>query len=273
VKITNIAVGSCTIACHESSGKGADVLLVHANSLSAREYQRQLESPLGETHHLVAIDLPGHGQSSNAPDPVTTYTFPGYADVITGVATQLGLEQAIFVGWSLGGCAVLEAAPRLSEAAGFLIFGSSPIGIPAAMDEAFLPHPAMRVISNVELTEAGLTWFLDCVFKPGTVIPDLFKEDVRRTDGQARSNLIRSVQLGKYRDQVNVVAYLRKPLAIVHGEEDQIVNAAYISKLAIPTLWRGELQIIKGAGHAPNWEQPEQFNAVLEEFIEDTRTR
>jgi pimeloyl-ACP methyl ester carboxylesterase len=51
------------------------------------------------------------------------------------------------------------------------------------------------------------------------------------------------------------------------------VNAAYISKLAIPTLWRGELQIIKGAGHAPNWEQPEQFNAVLEEFIEDTRTR
>jgi pimeloyl-ACP methyl ester carboxylesterase len=84
-------------------------------------------------------------------------------------------------------------------------------------------------------------------------------------------NLIRSIQLGQYRDDLEVVAHLQKPLAVVHGEEDQIVNEAYISKLAMPTLWCGELQIIKGAGHAPNWEQPEQFNAVLEHFIQDTR--
>jgi pimeloyl-ACP methyl ester carboxylesterase len=37
----------------------------------------------------------------------------------------------------------------------------------------------------------------------------------------------------------------------------------------MPNLWRGEIQVITGAGHTPQWEQPESFNRLLREFIED----
>ena len=59
------------------------------------------------------------------------------------------------------------------------------------------------------------------------------------------------------------------PLAIFHGKEEQLVNEIYLRKLTIPTLWRGDIQIISAAGHAPQWEQPEEFNGLLDAFMTD----
>jgi pimeloyl-ACP methyl ester carboxylesterase len=38
----------------------------------------------------------------------------------------------------------------------------------------------------------------------------------------------------------------------------------------MPTLWRGAVQTIPGAGHAPQWETPEAFDALLAAFIAET---
>lgn len=42
----------------------------------------------------------------------------------------------------------------------------------------------------------------------------------------------------------------------------------YLRKLTIPALWRGEVQLIPGAGHAPHQEVPEQFSELLADFSE-----
>jgi len=67
--------------------------------------------------------------------------------------------------------------------------------------------------------------------------------------------------------EVIAVSTMFAPLAIVHGEHEQLVNVAYLQSLNAPTLWRGAVQIVTGAGHATNWGQPEQFNALLEAFV------
>ncbi|MCS6828489.1 MAG: hypothetical protein NZ553_17880 [Caldilinea sp.] len=41
----------------------------------------------------------------------------------------------------------------------------------------------------------------------------------------------------------------------------------------MPTLWRGAVQVIPGAGHAPQWETPEVFNALLGAFLADCAAR
>ena len=64
---------------------------------------------------------------------------------------------------------------------------------------------------------------------------------------------------------------LKSPLAVLHGVEEQLVNGAYFASLAMPTLWRRAVQIIPGAGHAPQWETPLAFDALLAAFIGDTR--
>lgn len=268
-----LQVGSQKIAYYSSAGKGSAALLVHGNSASALSFRHQLESPLGDKFRLVAMDLPGHGQSAPASDPQSTYTLPGYAKIVAGVAEQLGLKNAVFVGWSLGGHIVLEASAELPSAAGFMIFGTPPVGFPPAMAEAFLPHPAMGSAFKADLTEAEMDAYVTAFFKPNVAeIPESFKADVRRTDGRARQVMASSIAPGGYKDEIEVVAHLSAPLAILQGEQEQLVNLAYLRSLKMPTLWRGAVQVIPDAGHAPHWENSKQFNALLEAFIEEMNT-
>lgn len=268
-----IQVGAEKIAVYQSKGKGAAALLIHGNSCSSRAYQHQLDSALGDEFRIVAMDLPGHGQSANASDPQVIYGMPGYARVVAGVAEQLGLTQAVFVGWSLGGHIALEATTLLPNAAGWMIFGTPPLAFPPAMADAFLPHPAMAAGFKADLSEDEIAAYAAAMFKPGTAIPGFFRDDMRRTDERARAELAGSIRPNGYTDEVEIATKLSQPLAILHGEHEQLVNLAYIQNLKMPTLWRSAVQIVADAGHAPFWEQPEKFNALLKAFlIETTKT-
>ena len=265
-----LQLGDQTIMTYHSAGDGPAALLVHGNSASGRTFQPQLDGPLGQKFRLVALDLPGHGQSSPATDPKATYNMPGYAKIILEVAQQLNLTNAVLVGWSLGGHAVLETAPHLPQAAGFVIYGTPPIGIPPAMGEAFQANPSMASIFNPEIGEEELqAWGAACL-KPGSAVAPEFFEDVRRTDKNARAFLGGSLGEVNYTDEIEIVRQLKAPIAILHGEDEQLVNEGYISQLNIPTLWRGAVQIVKGSGHTIHQEQSDSFNALLEAFLLET---
>ena len=60
---------------------------------------------------------------------------------------------------------------------------------------------------------------------------------------------------------------LKVPLAVLHGADEQLVNGHYFASLVMPTLWRGAVQTIPAAGHTPQWETPEAFDALIEAFI------
>src|SRR5579863_2928596 len=90
------------IAVHESNGQGSPVVLIHGNSSSSRVFSRQLDGPLGQRFRLIAVDLPGHGASDDAKDP-SAYSLPGHARAVRAAVDALGLGEACFAGWSLGG--------------------------------------------------------------------------------------------------------------------------------------------------------------------------
>ncbi len=92
---------------------------------------------------------------------------------------------------------------------------------------------------------------------------------MRRADGRARAAVAASIRPGGYRDEVAVIQSMRVPLAVIQGEGEQLVSLDYLRSVRIPTLWRGEVQLIPGAGHAPHWEQPALFNALLSAFVAD----
>jgi pimeloyl-ACP methyl ester carboxylesterase len=263
-----IEINGQRLAYYESEGKGMPVLFVHGNSMSGLSFARQFASPLGEKHRLVALDLPGHGRSAPAQDPRATYTLPGYAEIVAEFAKALALDGAVLVGWSLGGHVLLEASGQLQNSTGLMLFGVPPGGKPLAA-EAFLPHPAMGLVFTSDLSATEAEAVTAAFFKPGSEIPPFFHDDIQRTDGRAREALWISIGEGRYADEVEVVANFKKPLAVVHGEEDQLISLSYIKGLSMPTLWRDEIQIIPGAGHTPQWEQLERFNRLLMDFIED----
>lgn len=268
VTTTIVKCASGDIAVHQTSGKGIPVMLVHGNSASSRAFARQLNSPLGEKRRLIAIDLPGHGQSTNASDP-NHYGIAAYGRLIIELAKRLGVENGVFVGWSLGGHAVLEATSDLPQATGFGIFGTPPLAFPPILDGVFFAHPAMPYTFAPVISPDEAPLYVAASFKNGfTDIAPAFVEDVLRTDGRARAQL-RNPNAAPFRDEVKVAASLKQPLAIFHGVDEQLIDGSYFAKLTLPTLWRGTVQMIEDAGHAPQWEQAARFNALLDQFVSD----
>jgi pimeloyl-ACP methyl ester carboxylesterase len=271
MKQTQLQIGADTIAVCESRGSGAAVLLIHGNSANAESFAHQLGGDFGDSYRVVALDLPGHGKSSAAADPETTYCLGGYAGVVVEVVRRLQLARPVVVGWSLGGHIALEAAEHLPDAAGYFIYGTTPFGIPPAMDQAYLPNPNLPAAFSPTISEEKASIVAKALVRPGADAPPLFRQAILNTDGRARALLGASLDAANYTDEVQIVANMRTPLAIVHGAEEQLVNLDYLHSLAIPSLWRGAIQIIADAGHAPQWEQPERFNALLADFVADVR--
>jgi pimeloyl-ACP methyl ester carboxylesterase len=102
----------------------------------------------------------------------------------------LAIDEAHFVGWSLGGHVALEMAPDLRNPRGFVIFGTPPLTSGEAMSEAFFPNPAMKVTFQDGIESLEASAYVAAFFRPGFAdIPPFFLDDVLRTDGRARSNL------------------------------------------------------------------------------------
>jgi pimeloyl-ACP methyl ester carboxylesterase len=264
-----ISIDGQRIAFLEGEGDGRAVVFVHGNSSSARTWLPVLTGPFGRRFRCLAFDLPGHGQSAAAADH-SSYSLPGYAAVLAGFTQALGASDAVIVGWSLGGHIALEAAPGMPAAAGYVIFGTPPVATAAQMADAFLPNPAMNVGFTAEVSPELAHDFAASFTAPGSALPlDEFTADILRTDGAARAGLIASIGAGRFADEIAIVTALPRPLAILHGEGEQLVSLDYLRQLSIPGLWRGAVQVIPGAGHAPQQEAPAAFAALLGQFIAD----
>jgi pimeloyl-ACP methyl ester carboxylesterase len=136
------------------------------------------------------------------------------------------------------------------------------------MGEAFLPNPAMKFAFQEKFDDGEASAYVAAFFRPGFAdVPAFFLDDILRTDGRARSGLAANAANGGYRDEVAVVRDLKVPLAVLHGADEQLVDGRYFASVLMPTLWRGAVQTIPGAGHTPQWETPEAFDALIEAFI------
>jgi pimeloyl-ACP methyl ester carboxylesterase len=264
-----VTIGSQQIGFLQSAGSERTVILVHGNSSSARTWRRLMAGPLGQRFRCLALDLPGHGQSAPASDH-SAYSLPGYAATLTGFAGALDAEEAVIVGWSLGGHIAIESAPDLPRAAGFLIFGTPPVASAAQLADAFLPSPVLNTGFSASVSPAEALAYAGSFVAPGSALPlDDFVADILRTDGAARAGLAASIADGRFADQADIAATLGRPLAVLQGDGEQLISLGYLQRLAIPTLWRGAVQIIPAAGHAPHQEAPEEFASLLEQFITD----
>jgi pimeloyl-ACP methyl ester carboxylesterase len=190
--------------------------------------------------------------------------------VLAAFAKETGAEDAVLVGWSLGGHIAIETAPLLPRAAGLVIFGAPPVSGPADMAEAFLPNPAMGVGFAAGVDADAARSYAESFLAPGSTVPtNELVDDILATDGAARANLFASIGAERFADELEILAQLKQPIAVLQGTGEQFINLDYLRKLAIPTIWRGAVQILPGVGHAPHVEAPEEFADVLTEFIAD----
>lgn len=258
------------IAWYESRNDGLPIVFVHGNSLSSNTFIKQFEdSSLTNNFRLIAFDLPGHGDSSCAEEPERTYSFSGFISVLLEFVEKLNLQDAVFVGHSLGGHLVLDASENLPKAKAFVVSGTPPINFPPNMADYFLPNPIFPLAYKPDLTDEEVTGLASAFVNCNSEVLAIVKNDIERTHQDMRGYLGASLVPENLTNEVEIIKNLKIPIAIFHGKEDQLVNGKYLTELNIPTLWDNEIKMIHNSGHCPQLENPEMFNNILLNFLNE----
>lgn len=268
MKEKTIVTSHGQIAVDDIPGTEIPILMIHANSVCKETFHFQIEALTGK-HHIIAVDLPGHGQSSDATDPLRTYSFNGYAEAVREVIEALDVDRFAILGHSLGGHVALELMRLLPEnTAGTMIFGTPPIPPgPEGAALGFLPNPEFSYTGKETLTEQEIDMVVALALGSDAVRDAFWKSAVRRTEGRARRLMIDAALAGRHLDQRNLVETSPVPLAIVNGADDPVINLDYIDSLAFRNLWsRGPVRL-DDAGHGVHWQRPKEFNVLLDSFL------
>ncbi|MEV8524238.1 alpha/beta hydrolase [Streptomyces sp. NPDC052000] len=90
---------------HDYGGDGPQLVLLHGYTRSLADWDASA-SLLTAGHHVLAIDLPGHGRSPR----VSPWTIPTAVRHIADTLDAHGVGEAVVVGHSLGGLVAVEYA-------------------------------------------------------------------------------------------------------------------------------------------------------------------
>lgn len=264
----NIPTPQALIRVRESGGSGMPLLMLHGSGFSKDVFRKQLESPLADIWHMIAIDLPGHGESSDAANPGRDYTISGLADTVGRVMDQLGVSRAAVLGWSLGGQIAMELAAARSDLAGLMLCACAPMGRgPLASFRAFHTNRDTLLASRRKYSPQDCERFLRLAF--GQMADLEFLPALQRADGRLRATVVRSMMLGMGIDQKSAFEHASIPIALVNGADEPMVRLSYLESLRCPMQWDGRPHTIAGAGHASFWQRPESFNVLLHRFMHD----
>ena len=257
---------------YSQSGTGRNqVVFVHGNSCCAEVFSSQLAHLQESEWSAISVDLPGHGNSNNAVQPEAQYTIPGYARILIKFLNRLGVENPVIVGWSLGGNIAMEMLGQGFGMRALLLMGAPPVGPgPEDFAAAFDPSTFNTAVGEENPTQAHLDEFVRVVYQDMNVIPKAFFEAACRTDGKARTIMGTHWISGKEGyQQRDVVAKSNLPICVVQGKNEPWVLMEYLQQVPWANLWRDEVIELDHCGHAPFVENPEGFNHMLNNFLQD----
>jgi pimeloyl-ACP methyl ester carboxylesterase len=244
------------------------IVFLHGNSSSSRSWNGQWESPLLDGYRLVAVDLPGHGASGQAPNPSYSYTIKGLAVLLADVIDMLATGPYVLCATSLATNFVAEMIPCGIDPAGILLEGASVMGEGVGIEKIALPGADISAITQDDVTKEAVEAYSRFAFHVvNAEMRNQFIDDFLNVQAPFRTILIGSIFSGQMSDQIKLMGSLSCPVMYVYGAEERVVNLGYLEQADIPK-WQDQIFLIPDAGHLAHVEQAEAFNVMLAGFAE-----
>ena len=252
----------------EKKGSKGTIVFIHGNSMSSKIWQKQLNSNAFAEYRLLALDLPGHGDSSHSIDPDAHYNVLFYAQVLSELIIQIKADNIILVGYSLGGNVIIETLPLIKNCKGCVLLASSLVHNAAELPGTFLPNPVVPIFFTADYTEEDVQKFADVVKGISTPpLPDFVAQDFRKTDKNCRSYLAKSVAENKLSDELGILQKATIPIVLTIGVEDKLVSQDYLKNIPL-NKWGNKIFVIENAGHSAQFENDADFNTIISSFMQ-----
>lgn len=259
-------VDTRVIEAGDADGEGNTLVCLHGTGGHAEAFIHNL-ARLGAGRRVIAYDLPAHGWSS-APD--RSYEIDGYCAHLEALLEHYALERVDVVGQSLGGwIAAKFAVTRPGRIRRLVLAGAGGTTFdPAVMTRLYdssmqavraqsadAVRRRVQLIMHREVAEADelVRTRLAVYSRPGAV-EAMRKALVLQIPEVRRRNLF-----GRWED-------IGVPCLLVWGKQDAVVPLGAGEAIAAQVP-RARLVVFDDCGHWPQFEHPEKFDAVVEEFL------
>lgn len=239
-------------------GSGPPLVLIHGVADQAGTWF-QVAAGLAESHRVLLIDLPGHGESAPAtgPLPMTT-VIEGFEAWLAEHAASSEEEPPALIGNSMGAWVAMLAAHRHPERIGRVVaMNGGPLRadtggldlLPGDVEEARRLMAALRDLGSPPT--------------PDAVLHDL----VRRAEtGHVKRMFAATQDLESYLLDDARLAEVTTPVDLLWGESDRYLGRGYPERL-LAGLPNARLTWIPACGHLPQAECPERFIKELTQVL------
>ncbi|MEN9307966.1 MAG: hypothetical protein RL173_1898 [Fibrobacterota bacterium] len=245
----------------EEAGSGQPLVLVHGLPFQRGMWAPQL-SGLARKHRVIALDLPGFGESGAPSGPATMVAI---ADFLAKFCQSVAKVPVVLAGHSMGGYAALEfARQNPSLLRGLVMVASRCI---ADTPDAAANRKAMVSRLKTESPEFVAEAMLPRMLSTDNRDPAM-RQSVRalmeplRADGISHAQMAIATRV----DFSNLLGQLKTPALVIAGEKDLVAPLEEAGIMAAG-FRQGRLEVIEHAGHMVSWEQPKAVNAALDKWI------
>jgi pimeloyl-ACP methyl ester carboxylesterase len=268
-----IKIGDINTRYWAEGDKGSNVVLIHGLGASADIWMHNI-SVLAEGYRIYAPDLVGFGRSEK---PDVKYSPSYMAAFINDFMTALNIDNACFMGLSLGGGVALQYVLQFPEnVEKIVLVDSAGLGreMPLAMRLSTIPVMGELMLSP---SRAGMAFVLkQLVYDPVVITPDLIDlyYELNFSQGAAKTvlSILRACAtiLGGRPDVrdpiIKNLDNIKIPTLIIWGRDDRLfpVGHACFARGKIPG---SHLHIFERCGHMPNFERPQESNSVVLNFL------
>jgi 3-oxoadipate enol-lactonase len=265
--IDKIQVKSGSTLGYIDVGEGIPIILIHGLFLDHTAFAEQIDT-FNDRYRIIAIDIHGHGASSELD---RSMSLDKMAEDYFDLVQQLGIQQAIWGGVSLGGMTSLRIAIRHPEAVlGLLLLNTnagkgagkkvpSVEGLNAPLTMRFLWHTQFL---KMKVLQAGLFGRTTLETKPD--LQRIWVEKMQPISSKSMKNMVEAVLSAS--SILEQLSSIQVPTIIAGGAEDTALPMS-ASRDIHEEIGNSILVEIPQCGHSTPVEQPEKVTELLGQLL------
>jgi L-proline amide hydrolase len=263
------------------------LFVLHGGPGMAHDYVRNIAALADETgRQVIHYDQVGCGRSTHLPDAPREFWNPElFVDEFHTVRTELGIERYHLLGQSWGGMLGAEIAVRQPEGLTALAICNSPASmdlwvraagelralLPADTQAALDRHEAAGTVTDPEYLAATMEFYRRhvCRVEP---TPSDFVDSERQMEaeptvyhtmnGPNEFHVVGTLRNWSVIDRLDRVV---APTLVIAGEFDEATPATWAPY--VERIPGARSHVFAGASHCTHLEQPEEFRAVVADFL------
>ncbi|MCY1274976.1 Lipase 1 [compost metagenome] len=246
------------LSIHYYEGGPADaqtVLLVHGFGASKDNWPR-FARYLTDRYHVIAVDLPGFGESSK---PDASYDVGSQAERLFAFTQALDIDKLHLVGNSMGGhISALYAARHPQQVLTVALFDNAGIKAPTPSE---MTQRLQRGEANPLIVRKpeDFDQLLKFVFVKPPAMPEKVKLYLgeRAVAASSTNGKVFQQLLERYIPLEPELPKIQAPTLLLWGDQDRVLNVSSIEVMK-PLLKQPTVVIMKDCGHAPMMERPQE---------------